>query len=194
MMLKILSILPGIVGTLCILILLGSLYGYSYEERINDIPIVPCSDDEEIGCRVGMTNADIEVPNAFSLLEIQIVVEWNEPDRSWFGVVHDYPKICEPDDNGLSNCTEQDFEGYIIAGGSSSTGLLKFEMEPENYRFITGGKQGSTLSDQDILLQIDVGLTSIIELSLGGIGLFLLLGATEMAFPFKEWFEKFRNA
>ena len=130
MMMRILSILPGFVGFLCIVIMIGSVIGYSTEEVVNDIPIVPCSDDDEIGCRVAMTSSDIEVPNAFSLLEIKISVTWEESERSWFGVIQQYDESCEPDSNGLTNCTESDFEEYIIAGGSNADGELKFEMEP----------------------------------------------------------------
>ena len=71
-MMKILSIFPGFVGAICILILLGSIIGFSHQEKINDIPIVPCSDDEDIGCRIGMTSSDINVPNAFKLLQIEV--------------------------------------------------------------------------------------------------------------------------
>ena len=37
-MMKILSIFPGFVGAICILILLGSIIGFSHQEKINDIP------------------------------------------------------------------------------------------------------------------------------------------------------------
>ena len=132
MMMKILSILPGFVGFLCIGIMIGSIVGFSTEEVVNDIPIVPCSEDEDIGCRVAMTTADIEVPRAFNLLEIEISVEWEESERSWFGVIQQYDELCEPDNNGLTNCTEVEFEEYIIAGGSNSDGELKFKMDLVN--------------------------------------------------------------
>jgi len=192
-MMKILSIFPGFVGAICIIILLGSIIGFSHQEKIYDIPIVPCSDDADIGCRIGMTSSDINVPNAFKLLQIEVDVNWGEPDRSWFGVINKYPEACEPDSNGLTNCTEGDFEGLIIAGGSDSEGNLKFDMHPNKYRFITGGKDGATISNQDVTLDIKVSLNSIIEILLAAVGLFLFIGATEMAFPIKKWFEKFRN-
>jgi len=189
-MLRILSILPGLVGFICALILLGSIIGYSTEEDISDIPIVPCSNDDSIGCQVAMTKADIEVPNAFRLLDIDIGVDWNEPDRSWFAVINDYDIKCEPDDNSLTSCTESDFEKYIIAGGSQVDGEFNFKMEPENYRFITGGKDGSTISNQDINIKIEVHLNPLLEIILAAITLFLFIGATEMAFPIKKLFNK----
>ena len=194
MMMKILSILPGFVGFLCIGIMIGSIVGFSTEEVVNDIPIVPCSEDEDIGCRVAMTTADIEVPRAFNLLEIEISVEWEESERSWFGVIQQYNELCEPDNNGLTNCTEVDFEEYIIAGGSSSDGELEFRMESGDYRFITGGKDGSTISNQDAVIGIEIHLNSALELIIGGIGVFLFLSATEMAFPLRELYRKFREA
>ena len=194
MMMRILSILPGFVGFLCIIIMISSIIGYSTEEVVNDIPIVPCSDDDEIGCRVAMTSSDIEVPDAFSLLEIKISVIWEESERSWFGVIQQYDEACEPDSNGLTNCTESDFEDYIIAGGSNADGKLQFEMEPGEYRFITAGKDSSAISQQDASLQIEIHLNSIIELIIGGIGIFLFIGATEMAFPLRELYRKFRDA
>jgi len=194
MMMKILSILPGFVGFLCIAIMIVSLYGYTTEVIVSDIPIVPCSDDEDIGCKVAMTSSDIKVPNAFNLLEIDISVDWEESERSWFGVIQQFDEACEPDGNGLTNCTEADFTEYIIAGGSSSDGELEFRMEPGDYRFITGGKDGSAISNQDAVLGIEVHLNSIVELIIGGIGIFLFLGATEMAFPLRELYKKFRDA
>lgn len=193
-MMKILSILPGFVGFLCIAIMIGSIIGFSTEEVVTDIPIVPCSEDENIGCRVAMTSSVIEVPNAFNLLEIKVSVDWEEAERSWFGVIQQYDQFCEPDSNGLTNCTEVDFEEYIIAGGSDSDGKLKFSMEPGDYRFITGGKDGSTISNQDATLVIEIHLNSAIELIVGGIGIFLFLSATEMAFPLRELYRKFRDA
>ena len=67
-------------------------------------------------------------------------------------------------------------------------------MEPQKYRFITGGKDSSTISNQDVSIEIEIHLNPILEIIIGGIGLFLFIGATEMAFPLREWFEKFRNA
>ena len=141
-----------------------------------------------------MTTADIEVPRAFNLLEIEISVEWEESERSWFGVIQQYDELCEPDNNGLTNCTEVDFEEYIIAGGSSSDGELEFRMESGDYRFITGGKDGSTISNQDAVIGIEIHLNSALELIIGGIGVFLFLSATEMAFPLRELYRKFREA
>lgn len=44
-MVRILSILPGLVGGLCILMVLGSLVGINVDNSRTDVPIVPCTDD-----------------------------------------------------------------------------------------------------------------------------------------------------
>ena len=87
MMVRVLSILPMLVGLLCALILVLSLIGYQTPANGSRVPIVPCSDDDS-GCYVAMMDEDLEVPTAFGLLEITLDVEWNEPDRGWLGVVY----------------------------------------------------------------------------------------------------------
>ena len=67
-------------------------------------------------------------------------------------------------------------------------------MESGDYRFITGGKDGSTISNLDAVIGIEIHLNSALELIIGGIGVFLFLSATEMAFPLRELYRKFREA
>ena len=59
-MVRILSILPGLVGGLCILMVLGSLVGINVDNSRTDVPIVPCTDDS-VGCPVGMTGEDLSL-------------------------------------------------------------------------------------------------------------------------------------
>ena len=73
MMVRILSVLPMLVGLLCALILLLSLIGYQTPATGNQVPIVPCSDGDA-GCNVGMTTEDMEVPRAFGLLESPLML------------------------------------------------------------------------------------------------------------------------
>ena len=84
------------------------------------VPIVPCSDDDS-GCYVVMTVDDLDVPRAFRLLEITIHVEWDEPDRGWLGVVDSSAaEDCPPDSMGLTKCTEEEIEDFLVAGGSQN--------------------------------------------------------------------------
>ena len=81
MMVRILSILPGFVGALCAMIVVISLIGYQPAESGSEVPIVPCSEGE-IVCNIGMTGSDMEVPQAFMLLDIKLEVEWSEPTEA----------------------------------------------------------------------------------------------------------------
>ena len=192
-MVRILSILPGLVGGLCVLMVLGSLIGIDVENSRTDVPIVPCTDDS-VGCPVGMTGEDLIVPPAFVLLEISMKLEWDEPDRSWIGVVDaKYEEDCPPDSNGLTSCTSDDFE-FIAGGPNSLDGSLEFVLEPGKYRFVTAGKDGSTLDEQLVTIEPEIHLAGFVEILLAAIGLTLLLGASQMAFPLREMWKRFREA
>ena len=191
-MVKILASFPFVVGGLCILIAIGSLVGIDVENSRTDVPIVPCS-DESVGCTVGMTTEDLEVPNAFILLEISMELEWDEPDRSWIGVISDYPNECEPDSSGLTTCTSEDFD-FVAGGPDSEDGVFKFTLEPGEYRFVTAGKDGSTLDEQLVTINQEIHLAGFVEIILLAIGFTLLLGASQMAFPLREMWKRFRDA
>tara|TARA_B100000575_G_scaffold66637_1_gene51270 strand:+ start:12285 stop:12860 length:576 start_codon:yes stop_codon:yes gene_type:complete len=191
-MVKILASFPFVVGGLCILIAIGSLVGIDVENSRTDVPIVPCS-DESVGCTVGMTTEDLEVPNAFILLEISMELEWDEPDRSWIGVISDYPNECEPDSNGLTTCTSEDFD-FVAGGPDSKDGVFKFTLKPGEYRFVTAGKDGSTLDEQLVTINPEIHLAGFVEIILLAIGFTLLLGASQMAFPLREMWKRFRDA
>tara|TARA_B100001109_G_C18863839_1_gene475654 strand:+ start:3145 stop:3720 length:576 start_codon:yes stop_codon:yes gene_type:complete len=191
-MVKILASFPFVVGGLCILIAIGSLVGIDVENSRTDVPIVPCS-DESVGCTVGMTTEDLEVPNAFILLEISMELEWDEPDRSWIGVISDYPNECEPDSSGLTTCTSEDFD-FVAGGPDSEDGVFKFTLEPGEYRFVTAGKDGSTLDEQLVTINPEIHLAGFVEIILLAIGFTLLLGASQMAFPLREMWKRFRDA
>jgi len=181
-----------VVGGLCALIVIGSLVGIDIDDSRTDVPIVPCSDDS-VGCVVGMTTEDLEVPSAFVLLEISMELEWDEPDRSWIGVISDYPDECEPDSNGLTTCTSEDFD--FVAGGPDSTdGSFEFVLEPGKYRFVTAGKDGSTLDEQLVIISPEIHLAGFVEIVLTVIGFTLLMGASQMAFPLREMWKRFRDA
>ena len=116
MMVRILSVLPMLVGLLCALILVLSLFGYQTPVKGEQVPIVPCSDDDS-GCYVVMTVDYFDVPIAFRLLDITIHVEWDEPDRGWLGVVDSSAaEDCPPDSMGLTKCTEEEIEDFRNIG------------------------------------------------------------------------------
>ena len=73
-MVRILSVLPMFVGLLCATLLVLSIIGYSPPDSGAEVPIVPCT-DSELGCNVGMTQDDINVPTAFILLDIRMEMQ-----------------------------------------------------------------------------------------------------------------------
>ena len=193
MMVRILSILPMLVGLLCALILVLSLIGYQTPESGTRAPIVPCSNDDA-GCNVGMTPEDINVPSAFGLLEITLDVEWKEPDRGWLGVVDSSAaKECPPDSNGLTMCTEEEVEVFLVAGGPQNHGSMSFEVKPGSYRFVTAGYEGAGLDEQLVVMTSSIHLDNFVELFLAGTSALLLLGAGEMAFPVSNLLKRIRG-
>ena len=65
MMVRILSVLPGAVGIICGIMLIGSLIGVSLPEEASTIPQVPCEVDDSEICFIAMTE-EIKPPMIFS--------------------------------------------------------------------------------------------------------------------------------
>ena len=72
MMIRILSVLPAVMGIICTLLLIVSLYGPTLDASRTNIPLVPCTDDTA-GCPVGMTSEDLSSPAAFMLLDLSLI-------------------------------------------------------------------------------------------------------------------------
>ena len=194
MMVRVLSVLPMLVGLLCALILVLSLIGYQTPATGNQVPIVPCSDGDS-GCYVGMTTEDMKVPRAFGLLEITLDVEWKEPDRGWLGVV-DYSaaEVCPPDGStGLTMCTEEEISEFLVAGGPQNDGSMSFGVKPGSYRFVTAGYEGAGLDSQMVEMTSSIHLENFVEIILAGTSGLLLLGAGEMAFPIRNLLKRIQG-
>ena len=194
MMVRILSLLPMLVGFLCALILILGLIGYETPASGSQVPIVPCTDDDA-GCNVGMTVEDLEVPNAFGLLEITLNVEWMEPDRGWLGVVDSSAaKECPPDGStGLTQCTEEQIASFLLAGGPGNDGSMRFELKPGSYRFVTAGYEGTGLDTQRVEIVSKIHLDNSVEIVLAVCSALLLIGAGEMAFPIRNLINRFNR-
>lgn len=180
MMIRILSVLPAVMGVICALLLVVSLYGPTLDANRIKIPLVPCTDDAT-GCPVGMTSEDLSSPTAFMLLDIELSIKWNESDSSWIGVIASPPPSgCEPDSNGLTTCTAEDFD-FIAGGDSEMDGTLAFDLKPGDYRFATasigtsgiGGKQLVTITPE-------ISLNPVAEVLLGLVAILLFAGSGEM--------------
>ena len=144
---RILSVLPGAVGVVCLLIAGISVYGIDLDSERVQIPVVPCTEVSDEGCLVGMTGSDLKVPTGFLLMDVELTIEWSQPSKSWIGVVDaSYADSCPPDGDGLTACTKDDFE--FISGGPDSSGIFKLDLQPDSYRFVSAGKEGADLDEQ----------------------------------------------
>ena len=195
MMIRILSILPGITGSICVILLLGSMVGLNLGDDSSTIDMVPCELDDD-QCLIAMT-PEISPPMIFGILDIDLQISWQEADDAWFAVVNsDAAEICPPDEESwLTECTVEDVENYIIIGGPNELdGQMTWNIKTDDYRIITGGREGADIGDQQALTtSTQISLNWFVEFILALVSLTLFLGAGEMAFPIKKFFLKFRD-
>ena len=180
MMIRILSVLPAAMGVICALLVVVSLYGPTLDASRTDIPLVPCTDDAA-GCPVGMTNEDLVSPTAFVLLDIELTIEWNQSDSSWIGVIASPPPSgCEPDSNGLTTCTADDFD-FIAGGDDGGDGSMVFDLRPGEYRFTTASTDTSGVGGKQLVtITPEIALNPVVEILLAFVAILLLAGSGEM--------------
>ena len=180
MMIRILSVLPAVIGVICTLLLIVSLYGPTLDSSRTNIPLVPCTDDTA-GCPVGMTSEDLSSPTAFMLLDIELTIEWDQSDSSWIGVIASPPPSgCEPDSNGLTTCTADDFD-FIAGGGNEASGSLVFDLKPGDYRFTTASTDTSGVGGKQLVtITPEISLNPVAEVLLALVAILLLAGSGEM--------------
>ncbi|MBV22475.1 MAG: hypothetical protein CMA53_00005 [Euryarchaeota archaeon] len=196
-MVRLLSVLPGFVGLLCVILLLGSLRGIDLPSERSVIDMVPCEFEDPDLCLIAMT-PEISPPTIFGILDIDLQISWQEADDAWFAVVNsDAAEICPPDEESwLTECTVEDVENYIIIGGPNELdGQMTWNIKTDDYRIITGGREGADIGDQQALTtSTQISLNWFVEFILALVSLTLFLGAGEMAFPIKKFFLKFRES
>ena len=197
MMVRLLSVLPGFVGLLCVILLLGSLRGIDLPSERSVLDMVPCEFEDPDLCLIAMT-PEISPPTIFGILDIDLQISWQEADDAWFAVVNsDAAEICPPDEESwLTECTVEDVENYIIIGGPNELdGQMTWNIKTDDYRIITGGREGADIGDQQALTtSTQISLNWFVEFILALVSLTLFLGAGEMAFPIKKFFLKFRES
>ena len=71
-MVRVLGVLPGFVGFVCLILLTVSLVGIEIDSTRVQATTVPCLDDDAGGCPVGMTGSDFHVPWGFSLIDVEV--------------------------------------------------------------------------------------------------------------------------
>ena len=180
MMIRILSILPAAMGVICAILVLVSLYSPTLDSSRTDIPLVPCTDDD-VGCPVGLSGDDMDSPLAFMLLDIEVTIEWDQFATSWIGVIESPPPDgCEPDSNGLTACTAEDFD-FIAGGPEEDEGSLTFDLKPGDYRFATASTETSGVGgEQLVTITPQIALNPIAEILLAIVSVLLLAGSGEM--------------
>lgn len=189
-MVRVLSVLPGFVGFVCLLLVTGSLFGIELDETRVQATTVPCLDEDSGGCPVGMTGNDFYVPWGFNMLDVDVTISWSEPGKAWIGVVDSkYAVECPPDTNGLTTCESDDFE--FVAGGPDVDDSFTFSLEPGDYRFTSGGRDNSNLDDQLVTIGTTIHMATSGEIMLAIIGILLMIGAIEMIYPIKLFWNKF---
>ncbi len=195
-MVRILSVLPGAVGIICGIMLIGSLIGVSLPEEASTIPQVPCEVDDSEICFIAMTEV-INPPMIFSLLDIDLDIAWSEENEAWFAIVGTEAYVnCPPDsETKITECTADDVEEFIIVGGEDEEdGTLSWDIGTEKYHIITGGREGADIGDMQVLTtSVEISFDWKVELILVVISVTLVIGAGEMAFPIRKLFDKFRN-
>ncbi len=123
---KVKSILSVVVG----LLLLGSIIGYSGQEIIPDIP------KPDAGL-CGVTNEAFDtVPGASALLDIEVMVSWDD-NSVWIGIisVDDYSSLEKLGGNSDGEIVSCDSKIEFIAGGPSSASDSKFDWIPDGEEF-----------------------------------------------------------
>jgi len=104
--------------------------------------------------------------------------------------------MCPPDDNTwLTDCTAEDIQEYIIIGGEDEEdGVLNWNVQTEDYRIITGGREGADIGDKQVLTtNTQISFDWKVEWVLLIIAVTLFIGAAEMAFPIRELLKKIRD-
>ena len=81
-----------------------------------------------------------------------------------------------------------------MAGGPDSDGSLVFDIGPGKYRFVTAGKDGSSLDSQLVTMSTSIHLSNLAEIALAAVSILLLAGAGEMAFPVRNLWKRFKDA
>ena len=123
---KVKSILSVVVG----LLLLGSIIGYSGQEIIPDIP------KPDAGL-CGVTKEAFDtVPGASALLDIEVMVSWDD-NSVWIGIisVDDYSSLEKLGGNSDGEIVSCDSKIEFIAGGPSSASDSKFDWIPDGEEF-----------------------------------------------------------
>ena len=140
---------------------------------------------------------EIDPPTIFGILDINLEISWTENIDSWFAVVESKAAInCPPSDSTwLTDCTAEDIEEYLIIGGDEEEdGVINWNVQTDEYRIVTGGREGADIGDKQVLTtNTEISFDWKVEWLLFIISVTLFIGAGEMAFPIRKLFRRIRE-
>ena len=162
----ILFILSGI----CALLMLGGLWGYTYEDSIDDVVVPPFG-------QVGFADEPLTesaIPSA--LINAELTISWGEDDV-WVGLITEEEYMrCEPSDGMSTKCVGDDEVTYA-AGGPDSKDMKTFtyDISGDIYYPVDGENSilGSTI-DVDYSVHVTLAWPVVFFLGVLGTGLQVL--------------------
>jgi hypothetical protein len=183
MMVRLMSVLPFATGSVCLLLVLVSMFGFTSGTIEDEIPAIPCIGMDVEDCATGMSEADLDVPTAFFLLSVDLEISTALEDDAWIGVVDaEWAETCPPDETGLTECTAGEYT--FLSGGPGIDGPVKHTLDPGSVRFVTGGDEGAaTLQDNIVTTHYSVHLAGWFSVILALAGFGLCASGLHMAFP-----------
>ena len=153
-----------LVTTICGLLMIGGLVGYTYEDEITDITVPPVN-------QVGFAEdplTESAIPSA--LINAELTLEWNED--VWVGLItQEEFERCAPSDGLSSNCISESSVNYA-AGGPDSKEAQSFthEISGDVYYPVDGGAGFGAGTTVDVQYSVKVTFAWPVTVFLGLLG------------------------
>ena len=164
-----------IASGLCALLMLGGMWGYTYEDSMTDIAVPPGLNE------VGFAESPLTesaIPSA--LISAELTISWDE--NVWLGLIteEEYER-CSPNSLAMSDTCKPDSTNF--AAGGPSTGDEKtftYEISDEVYYPVDGQKSGGLVQSVDVEYSVHVTLAWPVIFFLGLLGTGLQVLAQRM--------------
>lgn len=160
-----------ILSGLCALLMLGGMWGYTYEDEMVGITVPPANS-------VGFAEdplTESAIPSA--LINAELTIEWDED--VWVGLItQEEFERCAPS-NGLSSDCNRENEVNYAAGGpdSKSAQTFTYDISGDVYYPVDGGADGALLGttvDVQYSVKVTLAWPVIVFLGILGTGLQVL--------------------
>lgn len=153
-----------LVSTICGLLMIGGLVGYTYEDEITDITVPPVN-------QVGFAEdplTESAIPSA--LINAQLTLEWDED--VWVGLITEEEfDRCSPSDGLSSTCVSESSVTYA-AGGPTSKDAKSFtyDIAGDVYYPVDGGAGFGAGTTVDVQYSVKVTFAWPVTIFLGLLG------------------------